>query len=199
MLKHLQKSGHQPTAQDVKKNPKPQRRVKGIRKTNSFCHWQDERKPSTFLMIRVEKTANYKCCDSCPFLPLENGAGLGLGTCRLFCFTFNEWSGEELPSTSTVPGLDGWTGAVLPDKEMFSTFLLQAFNVILHIKRIQMTRMNGSSRPHGLIFWWNGALAHPLHCSAVKRTHNSGRWVCFPFTVLKKKWGEAGGSICPQA
>jgi len=46
--------------------------------------------------------------------------------------------------------------------------------------------MNGSSQPHGLIFWWNDALAHRSHCSAVKRTPSSGRWVCFSFTVLKK-------------
>lgn len=175
-----------------------QGRVKGIRKTNSVCHWQHERKTPTFLMIRVEKTANNKYHDSCPSLQLENGAEMGLGTCR---FLFHlQWTVQwRAPLYPRCPRMDGWSNIVLSDKEICSTFLLQDFNVILYIQRIQMTRMNGSSQPHGLIFWWNDALAHPSHCSAVKRTPNSGRWVCFSFTVFKKKQGGDGKSICPQA
>lgn len=88
-------------------------------------------------------------------------------------------------SPSHCPGLDAWSSEAFSDKDMCSTSLLQDFNVILHIKRIQMTRVNGSSQPYGLILWWNDVLAHPSHCSAVKITPSSGRWVYFSFTVLK--------------
>lgn len=116
-----------------------------------FAIGKMERNPQ-FFMTGVEKIANNRWHGSCPSLPLEDGAGAELGTSRLFLFHLQQMVWRGAPLHSAVPRLTGCTGVVLSVKEICSTFLLQDFNVLLHIKRIQMTRMNGSSQPHGLIF-----------------------------------------------
>lgn len=92
----------------------------------------------------------FMVAENCPYLCLEDGARLAQSTSRLFLFYLH--ARGRAAFCLPWPRLAGRTSTACPDKESRSTSLLQDFNVILHIKRIQMTRMNGSSQPHGLIF-----------------------------------------------
>lgn len=90
-------------------------------------------------MSRVVKIARSKHCESLYLRAWQLGIVLPFAWDR-------QWGQQPVLfhlQQRTVPGFDA---------ESCSTFLSWDFNVILHIKRIQMTRMNGSSQPHGLIF-----------------------------------------------